>query len=310
MASTPIRNHFAIPAATPLRNVMPVRHDRAYGLTGAIELAIELLMPVHVGTGTYGLGADGLTRQAMNDPTGLVVPGTSIKGACRQVHEVLTSSGSPFERDEQLDFVRDHRNRIDRSVPPLPLSTTAAVFGTLGYAGRVSFDDARTRKDGTPGIERLSVAYPPPSEQVLRKHQPHLLGRRFYGRLPEGVEHKREVPVVTIPTTAELETVLRFRNLDEAELGGVLRSLGLGLPGKDRGFTPRLGGGKFDDFGLVRFRPLRYRLREGLRARELSWHDDAATAAFIARCLLAFHPSTEGNQGLEVLLEKLGEVGS
>lgn len=309
MASAPIRNHFAISHPPQVsREVMPVRHDHVApsSFTGAIELAIDVLMPIHVGTGAYGLGTAGLTRQAMHAPNGLVVPGSSIKGVCRQVHEVLTSSGSPFDRDEQLDFKRDQRGRPDRSAP-LSLSATAAVFGTLGYAGRVSFDDARPRDRLEPAVERLSVAYPPPSEDVLRKHQPELLGRRFYGRLPQGVERKREVPVITIPALTQLETVLRFRNLREDELGGVLRSLGLGLPGRAKGFTPRLGGGKYDDLGLVRFRPLRYRLRKGLRTVGRDWHDEVATMAFIAECLAAFQPSVEGAKGLKILLEKLGE---
>lgn len=164
---------------------------------------------------------------------------------CRQIFEALTASGSPFDSSE-------HHHAARRGDPSPALSAAAAVFGTLGLQGRVSFDDAVPIGSAEPAqVEpepiRLSTGYPP------RK----ALGRRFYGPLPDGTEQPPTVPALALPAATVLTTTLRFRNLAWRELGLILTSLGV-----DR-FTPRLGGGKYDDFGWVRFRATALRLRAG-----------------------------------------------
>ncbi len=279
----PPRNRFAIEVHRAGRNAEAVGHHRLEGelRSGALELAIETLAPLHVGSGGFGLFRDELVKEVMRRGGRPVVPGSSIKGTCRQTYEVLTDSTSPFDRGESF-------NRRRRSL----LSPAGALFGALGYEGRVSFSDAALPEGAEPVKIRLSVAYPP-----RRK-----TGRRFYGRLPPGAEQPRRIPALAIPAGVSLTTSLRFRNLDPAELGGVLTSLGVSR------FTPRLGGGKYDDFGWVRFRLRRYRLREGFG--DSHWEEDpAAVEALCDRCLTAFEPTADGRKALETLSQRLQAPG-
>lgn len=286
------RNYFGIPHAPAARSVAPVYHDSldaAERATGALRLEINALSPVHVGCGAFELRGDGLSKEPVRRGGLLLIPGASIKGMCRQIFEAITDSGSPFERSEH--------HRAGRSgAPAPPLSAAAAVFGTLGLQGRVSFDDA-TPAEGVepaevlqPGPIRLSVAYQPQKA----------VGRRFYGPLPAGADQPAKVPALAIPANTVLHTTLRFRNLTRRELGLLLISLGV-----DR-FTPRLGGGKYDDFGWVRFRVTGYRLRPRGLAGGGSWESDPeAVAAFVVECQRQVSLAGAGKAALELLTEKL-----
>jgi hypothetical protein len=287
----PPRNYFGIPPVDRVnRATAPVYHEtlQARGLlTGALEVEIEALSPVHVGCGAFELLGDRIVKEPIRRGGALVIPGASIKGMCRQTFEALTASGSPFDRDES--------HRAGRPGQPTPgVSAAASLFGTLGLQGRVSFDDAVPVGPAAPAELRpeaiaLSVAYAPRTA----------VGRRFYGLLPQGADQPPTIPALAIPAGSLLLSHLRFRNLARQEMGGLLTSLGVGL------FTPRLGGGKYDDFGWVRFRPRAVRLRgSGLEASE--WErSPGAVEAFVKECRDQVRLAGSGRDALDTLIRKL-----
>ncbi len=285
------RNYFGVRHAPVDRSVAPVYHDSldaAALMTGALELEIATLSPVHVGSGSYELAGEEIGKEPVRRARRLIIPGASIKGMCRQIFEAITASGSPFDRDE-------HHKAGRRGDEGKPLSAAAAVFGTLGLQGRVGFDDAVAAGDVEP-VEiaperiRLSVAYPPQKE----------VGRRFYGPLPAATDQPATVPASAIPAGAVLRTRVRFRNLTRAGLGGVLTSLGVGR------FTPRLGGGKYDDFGWVRFRVTGFRLRQRGFAGGAGWErEPGAVAAFVEECQRQVPLAAAGQAALDLLTRKL-----
>ncbi len=283
------RNYFGMPLPFPGtgdRSVTPVYHDslRTSGVwTGALEFEITALSPIHVGCGSFGLDGARLFKEPTRRAGVLVIPGTSIKGMCRQVFEALTGSGSPFESSE-------HHGAGSGGV-----SAAAAVFGTLGLQGRISFDDAvPTGPVAQIAIEPqkidLSVAYLP------RKP----VGRRFYGTMPEGTEQPATVPALAIPVGTVLISTLRFRNLSKRELGEIIASLGVGL------FNPRLGGGKYDDFGWICVRATAFRLRPPGLAGGGKWErSPEAVAAFVEECRSQVQLGPVGQEALAMLVRKL-----
>ncbi len=290
------RNYFGVPHAAVDRSVAPVYHhalDVAERVTGALELEVETLAPVHAGCGSFELFGDRISKEPVRRQGVLAIPGSSIKGACRQIVEAITASGSPFDPAEH------HRRADRRSDGTGNLSAAAALFGTLGLQGRVSFDDAVLPADQPVAVEpepiRLSVAYLP------RKR----VGRRFYGPLPEGADQPPTVPASAIPARARLQTFVRCRNLTRQELGLILISLGVGR------FTPRLGGGKYDDFGWVRFRVTAFRLRPPGRAGGGTWERAPETvAAFVAECQNQVSLATAGEAALDLLTRKFQLPGA
>lgn len=262
----PPRNYFVIPIddedvlkETAYQSHKLLLSSKQILCAGALELDIETLAPVYVGSGAFGLVDGQMVREPTRYAGQLVIPGSSLKGACRQIHEVLTMSGSPFA--ERPPSKRNQTPEQQRKTDQL--SRTGALFGLLGRAGRISFDDALPLGPLDPVAVKLSEAYQPDNPQ----------GRRFYGRLPDEARDKQErkIPVLAIPAKARLRTALRFRNVFDYELGSVLLSLGI------RRFLLKLGGGKYDPIGWVRFTPARRRLRGKLSFNQPAWEDDRET---------------------------------
>jgi CRISPR/Cas system CMR subunit Cmr6 (Cas7 group RAMP superfamily) len=277
----PPRNYLPIPVEPDgiVRGGEPQPHDQLRrgpgALTGAAGLEIKVLAPVHVGCGAYGLVDGQVVKEPVRRDGKVVLPGSSIKGMCRQIHEVLTQSASPFS-EEPPASARGSSQGPSRS---------EALFGFLGFQGRVSFDDASSAEALEPQVVHLSVPYSPQNP----------VGRRFYGAMPEGAEQPPRIPVVAIPAGARLQTVLRFRNVAEDELGGVFLSLGL-----DR-FTPKLGGGKYDPIGWVRFHLRRYRVRSGIGQAETWIEDPAAVERWREDLLGKVSLPPAGQEALELL---------
>lgn len=282
----PPRNYFGIQPAGAPQMAKRLPHDQlvAGRYTGALELRLEALSDVHVGSGQYARQGSDLVREPLRRDGMLVIPGSSLKGSCRQVYEVLTNSGSPFE---------DRAPRHDDEAT----TVAAALFGALGLQGRLSFDDAEPEAAITPKLIHLSAAYLPK----------RALGRRFYGPVPPGAQQPPRIPAWAIPAGTRLRTRARFRNASDSEWGGVMRSLGLG-----DGFVPRLGGGKYDGYGCVRFEVLSVRLRAARGFGAATRHDTPdAVQAFCRRCIDAFAPTPEGELALRQLRDKLvGPAGA
>lgn len=287
----PPRNRFAFQVSQRPTSVEPPSHAQLGGrvgeqdrLWGSIRLEIETLSSVYVGSGSFTLGEKSdLARQTVRRKNCPIIPGSSIKGSCRLIYEVLTSSQAP-------GF-----NQCDPA---------GALFGALGYRGRASFDDAVPTQPCKPKEIKLSVAYPP-----RRKVQ----GRRFYGAQPKEAVQPQQIPTLAIPSGTLLETYLRFRNVSPGEAGGLLRSLGIAsIDPEEDGFTPKLGGGKYDPFGWVRFRVAGLLLREGrentfaLPRHRKEWASDPQVIeGFLRRVIRAFHPTPEGAQFLAKLTERM-----
>ena len=257
----PPRNRFVITASSerqvgafPGHDRLWIDHDQI--LNGALRLEVETLAPVHVGSGAFTLTDLGEMAKEPVRWKGLpVLPGSSLKGICRQTHEVLTGSGSPFDEGKNKDK---------------PLSPSATLFGSFKAQGRLSFDDAVPLEPVEPVLIRLSVPYEPDEPK----------GRRFYGPMRTGADQEPKIPALALPGGIRLRTTLRFRNVQAYELGVVLMALGFGDPS----FDLKVGGGKYDAFGWVKFHATEYRFLAGLRAGTTPW---SPAEAFCQRLLKA-----------------------
>lgn len=245
----PPRNRFIVArgrqvtaAQPPPKNILDPKLS-----TLILRLEIETLSPLFTGAGYFESGPAKALLERQNQP---IVAGSSIKGACRQLHEVLTASGDPFSGEDR--------------------GASASLFGILGHAGRASFDDAlpaallldgaapeQRRSLPKPERIRLSVAYAP------GKDAPN--GRRFYGLMPKGADQPPAVPALAFPKGTFLATLLRVENLRKSEIGSLLVALGIA---PEMRFTPRLGGGKYDTFGWVRFHLRAFKIWKGLGRHE------------------------------------------
>lgn len=295
MRENPPRNYLAVAVDEVMPDGIEQPLERLHHrlLNGAIRLEIETLAPVHVGSGAYALPDGRMMKQPILRNGVPIMPGSSLKGMCRQLHEVLTQSASPFDRDPP----RPDRSR-GQDAGQLRPSRSTALFGRLGMQGRLSFDDAEPVDPVELVPVDLSVPYSP---QVER-------GRRFYGHMPAGAQQPGRIPALAIPPGMKLTTHLHLRNVQNDELGSVLLSLGLGRfdeKSTDR-FDPKIGGGKYDPLGWIRFRVTGYRLRSGVTFQSTPWTEaPQKVETFCRQAIGAVHLPPNGKSALRQLVSRL-----
>lgn len=207
-------------------------------LAGVVRGVVVAATHLHVGSGLIVPGSRwGIPLVKSHFSTGgrAALPGSSLKGAVRSVLEAITPSC--VRVGERVPEALKGCQRVGS------LCLACRLFGSLGYLGQVSFDDAPLL-DGQTRLERLPQAFSPrPGPAYVRNGQAR--GRKFYrhGRQASG-----DLPVEVIPAGSRLPLTIRLFNVTEAEAGLVLISLGLG----PRPFALKLGGMKPFCLGTVR----------------------------------------------------------
>jgi hypothetical protein len=192
-----------------------------------------------------------------------VIPGSSLKGAVRQVYELLTPSCDPFERGSAC-----------RPRPPRPRACPAcSLFGGLGLAGRASFQEATpAANEWRQQLVRRAVP------QGWEAQRPVPGTTRMYGQgrarnFDGGLQEESES---TWAAHGTFTSRIRLLNASDDELGLLFASLGIGWRGD--GPSARLGGRKFHGFGsatvtLTAAEPRRPWQPRSLIAEPAAWAD-------------------------------------
>lgn len=241
----------------------PAPHHRFSALSGRLELEIEVRSDyLYVGSGQIELFNNRGREQAYyvfaRRDGQLIIPGTSIKGAVRSVVEAISNSCVKLTaRGEGLPA--SHQPCKDEDA----LCPACRLFGTTGYRGRVRFADAVPVEDVRPSIIKIADLWPPRQAR----------GRKFYQSWQfrsldlEPARNHRFLEAV--PKGSKFRSVLYFENASPAEMGLLIRAMGLDRspndPNKIAYVVPiKLGGAKPRCLGSVRFIPKSLRLlREG-----------------------------------------------
>lgn len=236
---------------------MPTPHLRFIDATGRMELEIEVLSDyLFVGSGQIDLFVHEERKQAYHvfarRGDQLIIPGTSIKGAVRSVAEALSNSCVKVRaRDEKI------RSSHEACRDEKELCPACRLFGTTGYRGRIHFADAIPVGEVQTHYIKIADLWPP--------HQAR--GRKFYyskqfQKLDMQPERNHRF-LEAVPKGSKFRTVLYFENTSHAEMGLLIRALGLDRSTQDKiehVFPIKMGGAKPRCLGSVRFIPRELRL--------------------------------------------------
>jgi len=289
-------------------------HDRfaAGRLTGVLHLVYTTLTPLHVGSGVLetakdcGLGDSTMPVRGIARSGGRpILPGSSWKGAVRARFEAITRStialadrSSREEAHELPEPLRSisgkHKVEIEdrrvtqasrapgtiRSAEKLELSPADALFGCMGYRGRITPHEGVIA--GPSATKPLAVT-PLESPRMHRLAQPgeerkehgkvvitKVEGRKFYYDGP--IVHERRTdrdregtsePIDYVPEQSTITIDVSFVSLTQAELGALLLSAGYG---NDAGVL-RFGGFKPAGLGKVDLKDVSIRVGPGNEAR-------------------------------------------
>ena len=220
-------------------------HDRLKptSWTGKLMLRMSTLpdegLGVVPGSGAmviYNVEGQEQTVEACSRRHGMpIIPGTSVKGSIRTLYELLTGSCN----------INDFRSRCRGGRGNDRVCAACALFGHLGYAGRLGFDDAVPESGGSVDmmVVDVPVAWTPRSSRASY--------RLYDGKPALGAdgEAPRDFIQVELFAGAFLGR-MRFRNAEPVEMGRLFLALGLGEGALS--FTPKLGGKKFDGQGAVK----------------------------------------------------------
>jgi hypothetical protein len=158
-----------------------------------------------------------------------VLPGSGLKGALRQVYELLTPSCEPGQTGACTVDTRDAAPQV---------CPACLLFGAPGYAGRLRFQEALP--------ERVEV-----KRVLVPLGWSHKEGRLdgTYRLYRSSRDPEREEQETTWAAWGEFRSELVVTNASEDELGLLLAALGVGWngPGPDL----RVGGKKYHGFGAV-----------------------------------------------------------
>ena len=244
------------------RREPPPPHDRFNGWSGRLELEIEVVSEyLYVGSGNFELFNLNGREQAYYTFTRrngqLIIPGTGIKGAVRSIVEAISNSCvrqvAKGERAPGHEACRDANT----------LCPACRLFGTTGYGGRVHFSDAvPLREVGTQKI-KISDLWPPRQAK----------GRKFYyARSFQPLDMQPEKNhrfIEGVPKGSKFAATLYFENLSTAEMGLLVRAIGLDFSRQDPSrvvyaFPIKLGGAKPRCLGAAYLRPRQlYLIPEG-----------------------------------------------
>jgi len=222
----------------------PAGHDRYSGLSGRLEATLVVITPLHVSSGALEMrdkGQHPLVRGMTKSGGRIIVPASTLQGMARSVVEAVTASC--------LRITHAQRNTLPTGSGECrhkdSLCLACRMFGALGYEGNVRFGDAVLREGQKTAVVRMPALYAPRSDEPAYYEGGQVTGRKFYRHgktVTDGV-----TPVEICRPDAQLDFVLTFDNLSEAEVGVLLTGLGLGKPR----LVLKVGAGKPACYGSV-----------------------------------------------------------
>ncbi|MBC7226532.1 MAG: hypothetical protein H5T61_04805 [Thermoflexales bacterium] len=239
----------------------PLTHDRFRDWSGRLELEIEVVSEyLYVGSGNFELfnlrGREQAYYAFARRDGQLVIPGTSIKGAVRSVVEAISNScvrivaGPTHERGKIIK--PDERPLFEKRAKfgnwagcksTEELCPACRMFGATGYRGRVHFSDAVPVDDVQTTTIKIADLWPP----RLFKERKFYQTKSFQQRDMTLDENYRFLEVV--PQGTRFRIVLFFENTTTAEMGLLVRALGLDRHPQEEGkiicaFPIKIGGAK------------------------------------------------------------------
>ncbi len=286
-----------------------------------------------------------------------IIPGTTLKGAARTYYEAITKSClSQYLKHMRTRYVARDRGasklpqhlvkqitgaggnerglaeieispecyeRRDRC-PPVrgkssKLCPACLLFGARGFAGRVSFADARlvdapkkaeflyVPPRGAPHLHRLGRVSIAPGLGSAKLIVDNLRGRKVYSAEyePRGPSQEMELWDY-VPTGAIFSGLMVFHDLTLAEMGGLFACLGLNVK-----MAIRVGAGKASGLGKISLSPEElFAFPSGLMQRVSadSRKPIDGVSAFIKQCKASFFRSSFLNPKSFEILKRICAV--
>lgn len=196
-------------------------------LYGYIDVEITTISNLYIGSGFHSMVGGNLYSVPVTFQNEYVIPGSSFKGAVRNIAAAISNSCMNSECRETADK--------DGNVSCIACN----IFGHMGQASKVVFPDFKAINAKSETLD-LNKQYKPKDKSK---------GFKFYKTHCEKYESKQKIQVKTVVKDSVFTGRIHFSRLTEEQLSLLLFSMGI-----DESFDIKLGGFKNEGLGHVKVR--------------------------------------------------------
>lgn len=231
------------------------RRDAEHRLSGILKVQLVTVDPLFIGSGFQELEDGQFVKQTLTENDKPIVPGSSLKGAVRQICRAVSQSCVPQESWKSQEMKRLCKTRIPDDTKfqcrlgDNPKQDSACIvcdmFGKMGWGSKVFFSDLIAESERTDLFHAAHQFAPhPDAEKYLDTAGYHAY--KFYRTVIDEVTKPQKDILRAVPPKTVFTGEITYRNLDKKELGLLL--FGLGQSGK---MSLKLGGYRNEGFGTV-----------------------------------------------------------
>lgn len=243
-----IQNYFFVdfPVTDPRYVSRDKRLDAAHRLSGILKVQLVTVDPLFIGSGFQELEDGQFIKQTLTENNKPIIPGSSLKGAVRQICRAVSQSCVPQEscrinlpQGTMRQCKPERKSDLDHAC------IVCDMFGKMGWCSKVFFSDLIAECGATARFQAAQQFAPhPDAEKYLDEDGYHAY--KFYKTKVNSVTKPQNDKLRAVPPQTVFTGEITYRNLDQKELGLLL--FGLGQSGS---ISLKLGGYRNEGFGTV-----------------------------------------------------------
>lgn len=206
--------------------------------SGYLELEIKTIDYLHIGSGFSRLDNRKLISEVSRIEQTLIIPGSSLKGAVRQICRATSDGCIPHESGVRLTSNQKAKCSLEKE--GFHCCIVCDMFGGMSLGSKLRFTDLTAEKGRTESIP-VRVQFSPKPNKGNYKNR----GYKFYYTICDMEDCDTE-EVEAVSEGIIFKGRIYFKWLDKKELCLLAHALGLA-----KNFSMKLGGYKNDELGTV-----------------------------------------------------------
>lgn len=216
--------------------------DKIY--KGYIDIVITCIDNLYIGSGFSTVNNNQLYNETIKYGNEYIIPGSSFKGAIRNIASAVSEACLPKLSEEEKRKVTIPKG--DNKCNAQKRCIVCDMFGAMNYASRLIIPDFKAETANTEVLE-LNVQHGPEINDKYKNKDGSSKGYKFYKTYCKKYDDSNKVRVNTVEKDSVFSGRIYFSNISEDQLSLLLFSMGI-----DRTFDIKLGGYKNDGLGHVK----------------------------------------------------------
>ena len=215
------------------------RRSSSYRYSGKLQVRLITADPLFIGSGFQELENGKFVKQTMIENGRLLIPGSSLKGAVRQICRVISHSCVPKENRINLPPGTKKQCRDQEAC------IVCDMFGKMGWCSKVFFSDLTSESDHTEIIFAARQFSPHPDAKKYKDDEGYH-SYKLYKTKIDTKSNPQDEKLRAVPPGTVFFGEISYRNLDERELELLLFALG-----QTKTISLKIGGYRNEGFGTV-----------------------------------------------------------